>query len=833
MFVNTGSVESSCPALCQCCIANVNDTIVDCSRIMASEIPKRLPTFTTIADFSNHNITVLPSRAFEGCFQLKILDISNGKLGKISSTSFATLFSLRSLSLNNNSLDFSQTTSVENDVFNDLINLVDLKLENNKKSFAHELAIRNDLFAKLSNLRNISIDFPDKITLSGDITWILRLNKLDIFGGLKKVFNDTFAPINQTCITYLGIHSPVMEDLEALAFAHFPCIEVLNFSYTQNLGFANVSKAWYGLRYKPLKVLDLTWILTIKPLNINKIHSAFFNYLNFTKITEVYIDSNEILIVEKGIHKGLPKLRSLSMTNNRLCLYLENWLDFCQLKFIRRLDGNFQLKRMLQRRDTDKSLSYLSRPTLYKSDTLYNLTSYNLQRKNNKKMIQSLPNNARYYNKPLPSTYGLKTFPFILPRCLQEIKMAQIASENNEDMPNLYFMGYIRLKLLNYSNNGFSAWNNVVRFAIPPRHKITLDLSKNGCGQMSPRFLRYSCPYFDKLFFAHNQLGISLSMDTSGELFKSCFELKVLDLADNDIKLLPQHLFINMTKLQFFNLSKNSLRTLNVTITNMPDLELLDLSSNLLGFLGNDALQQLDFLVNLTVDLTDNPFICDCQSLYFLRWASKHKKRLRNFRYYQCFFNSENKYKIFNTFEELDTSILPSLTLRCSSSDYVKYVFFLATLLLLAMLMVLCGKKYYWDIKFCLLDLSYRRRNYMRIIEQQQAEKYKFAAFVAFEKGDRTWIDEQLIPALQTPDFKLYIYPEQFLSGYIEDNIMRGLQECHKVILVLSRHFVNSEWCLLEARMAFHRCLDTGFDLIIPILLENISTEVIRKLVKF
>ena len=158
----------------------------------------------------------------------------------------------------------------------------------------------------------------------------------------------------------------------------------------------------------------------------------------------------------------------------------------------------------------------------------------------------------------------------------------------------------------------------------------------------------------------------------------------------------------------------------------------------------------------------------------------------------------------------------------------MKYVFILATLLLLSLLMILCGKKYYWDIKFCLLDFSYCLRNYMRIIEQQQANRYEFAAFVAFEKGDRTWVDEQLIPALQKPDFKLYIYAEQLLSGYIADNILRGLQECLKVILVLSRHFVNSEWCLLEARMAFHRCLDTGFDLIIPILLENITTTVIR-----
>ena len=43
----------------------------------------------------------------------------------------------------------------------------------------------------------------------------------------------------------------------------------------------------------------------------------------------------------------------------------------------------------------------------------------------------------------------------------------------------------------------------------------------------------------------------------------------------------------------------------------------------------------------------------------------------------------------------------------------------------------------------------------MRIIEQQQTNRYEIAAIAVFEKRDRTWIDAQLF------------YPEQFLSGCI------------------------------------------------------------------
>ena len=752
-------------------------------------------------------------------------------LNKISSASFATLFSLRSLSLKNNSLDFSQPISVENNVFDDLINLLDLKLDNNQESFIQETSIRNDLFANLAALCNISVDFPAKVTLTGNVSWMLRLNKLEIYGTLKKVFNKTFAAINQTRTKYLGIHSQKMEDVDALAFAHFPYLEVLNLSYTQVLGFKNVSKAWYGLRYKPLKVLDLTSIIT--PYDqLTTIDSAFFNYLNCTNITHAYVDSNYILTIDRGLRLGMPKLRVLSMTNNRLVVNIDTWLEFSQLKYLRTFDDSFQLKRMMVNRDTTVQSNLLLKSIKQGTNMSDFFNSYNLKSQIIQEKFYTPSNNLTYDHRSPPPKFLYKAFPIVLPRCLQEFILVQVSSEEMYTMPNLFLLGHICLRLFNYSNNGLSLWNGAIIIANQPRNKITIDLSKNGGRQVSLKFFRYSCQYIDRLFLSYNQLSTSLSVDVNGELFGSCSQLVVLDLANNDIKLLPRNVFSNLTILKYLNLSMNSLRTLNVTLSHMKYLELLDISSNLLGFLGNDALAQLNALESLVIDATGNPFICDCQSLQFLHWASKNKKRLRNFRQYQCIFYSDDNYNIFKTFQELDSDILPILTLKCNSTDYVKYVFVLSTFCLLAMLLVLCGKKYYWDIKFCLLDLSYRRRNYMRMIEQQQANSYEFAAFVAFEKDDRTWIDEQLIPALQTPDCKLYIYPEQFLSGYIEDNIMRGLQECQKVILVLSRHFFSSEWCLLEARMAFHRCLDTGFDLIIPILLEDISTEVVRKFAK-
>ena len=53
--------------------------------------------------------------------------------------------------------------------------------------------------------------------------------------------------------------------------------------------------------------------------------------------------------------------------------------------------------------------------------------------------------------------------------------------------------------------------------------------------------------------------------------------------------------------------------------------------------------------------------------------------------------------------------------------------------------------------------------------------QYTYAAFVSLTFCDYEWVAKQMKPNLESPDFKLYIYPEQFLSDLNEDNIMRAL----------------------------------------------------------
>ena len=83
-----------------------------------------------------------------------------------------------------------------------------------------------------------------------------------------------------------------------------------------------------------------------------------------------------------------------------------------------------------------------------------------------------------------------------------------------------------------------------------------------------------------------------------------------------------------------------------------------------------------------------------------------------------------------------------------------------------------------------------------------------------------------LIPKLDSEDgegeFKLLVHHRDFDIGtQITENIVRGIQESRKIVLILSRHFVDSNWCDFELQMASMRCFDEGKELVVAVLMDE------------
>ena len=760
-------------------------------------------------------------------------------------------------------LNFSSNTSVHNGIFNDLQNLVYLDISTNIRSKTNYISTRNELFTKFSKLQFLSIDLPEgaQFAPTNNYSWLLSVDKLIIRGDIQFISNTTFAIFNQSNITYLNINNNMLEDVEPMAFSHFSKLHTLNVSFNMRLSFEKISKAWHGLRFTSIRRLDLTCISPYDK-KIIQIKPSFFEHLDQLNITDLYLSHNDIFSIRGDIVNKLPSIKRIWLSNNHLQFAEYLAFQIAQMKNLVYFDANFQVLLAVQKREVKfdrlandtKFFENITSPNANANKLLQSITNKlnNDQpitnKSNNDQPITNKSNNDQKQEQASEEIYDsynvnpsswTRTVPLPLARCLKELHASQTWNRNVFRSPSFFFLGRGNLRFINYSNNFFNEWHGSIYFAIPPRHKITLVLSNHLSRRLYPNVLKYSCQYFDKLFLANNRLGSHLANDKNGEIFGSCHELTLLDLSNNDINFIPVNFFRNLSQLRYLNLSSNSLRVIHMSIAHMTNLIYLDLYSNIVQYFDKRFREVVNSLTT-QIDLSENPLVCDCQTAQFIYWIERQSDKFSKFKKYSCLFQAEAKTQYsLTSFRFLSTIIVPQLAVECSSKDWLRY----SIIGLLAITLIFCiaifTYRHRWEIKFCLLQFNYRKRNYIRLLQQQEELRYEYAAFVSYDSEDRDWVENNIVRELETAECRLFLYRSEFQLGQpIEANIMRALNVSRKTILVLSPRFVTSQWCLFEARMAFQKCIDTGIDSIIPIILEPIDdndmpTEVRRYLTDY
>ncbi|XP_038563037.1 uncharacterized protein LOC119894395 [Micropterus salmoides] len=95
-----------------------------------------------------------------------------------------------------------------------------------------------------------------------------------------------------------------------------------------------------------------------------------------------------------------------------------------------------------------------------------------------------------------------------------------------------------------------------------------------------------------------------------------------------------------------------------------------------------------------------------------------------------------------------------------------------------------------------------------------------YHVFVSYSSNDYQWT-HSLINQLESWGMQVCFHDRDFTPGCtVWDNMSNCIQESQKVLLVLSKEFVRSRWCLLEANMSLLKdCLERKP--IIPVLLER------------
>ena len=103
-----------------------------------------------------------------------------------------------------------------------------------------------------------------------------------------------------------------------------------------------------------------------------------------------------------------------------------------------------------------------------------------------------------------------------------------------------------------------------------------------------------------------------------------------------------------------------------------------------------------------------------------------------------------------------------------------------------------------------------------------------YDAFVSYSSHDSDWVNDVLKETMENhvPPYRLCLHDRDFVVGaMILENIVFSLQRSRRVILVLTRHFIQSQWCLMEFRKAHQRALQRKGDYLIIVLLEEVNMD--------
>ncbi|GLD69162.1 uncharacterized protein AKAME5_002047500 [Lates japonicus] len=103
----------------------------------------------------------------------------------------------------------------------------------------------------------------------------------------------------------------------------------------------------------------------------------------------------------------------------------------------------------------------------------------------------------------------------------------------------------------------------------------------------------------------------------------------------------------------------------------------------------------------------------------------------------------------------------------------------------------------------------------------------QYDAFISYNTHDEPWVIRELLPKLEGEQgWKLCLHHRDFEPGKpIIDNITDAIYGSRKTICVISRRYLESEWCSREIQVASFRLFDEQKDVLILVFLEEIPTS--------
>ncbi|XP_031697548.1 toll-like receptor 13, partial [Anarrhichthys ocellatus] len=859
------------------CHISYNNAI--CTKSNLHAVPSDIPSTVQGFYLAENKISILKPPNFKNLSILTQLDLKRNYISQIHRGAFVDLISLKKFNLNNNRL-----VVLGDDLFQGLSNLTELRLIHNRiksvsstsfksltsltfldisKNKLYHLTKVHTILQQLPNLRELSVEKNDLTTFySWELTnSSLKLTSLDLSQNPIAVFRITADVFPNLTWLNIGLHSSkktqMKWDIRNKTFlSRVSTLDISGLKIDNDAMKTlreNFNPSLTSLRMNEMKHTRLTALVnvsctipTVSTIQLRRNNLLYINAQFFQlciNITEIDLASNNIQNISEEAFRSLRGLKILSLTQNKLpCVpaairnlptlqkldLSKNKIktlecnDFTNLTNLRQLslhqNSISALKECVFKDLIQLQVLKLQNNSISKLEGAFKIYLPNLKqlRLNLNKLptikhgefagLQSLQNLSLNDNQ----INILENGSFLGLRNLTDIQL----NANKIDEKGLrkgFFHDLINLKTLDLRDNKIKYFESVA-LPDPPFSKLSrlqklvfLGNNRRGKSLLPSNFLQGLTNLLD--FNARNTQLLSLHKDT----FTYTPQLQTLDISANDLMDLSPELFYPIQGLLSLSISRTSLQSLDFLIeANLTKLEFLQARRNQYSVVSEKVIKSLPALVYL--DLQSNSFTCDCDNAWFKSWTVIDKQTQVYDAYnFVCNYPSN-----------LKGMKLLDLDVQSCTVD-IDFIYFICTtcMILLFMLVSFTYHFLWWQLAYAyylflalLFDTKFKNK--------QAANQYD--AFVSYNTHDEPWVIRELLPKLEgEQDWRLCLHHRDFEPGKpIIDNITDAIYGSRKTICVISRRYLESEWCSREIQVASFRLFDEQKDVLIMVFLEDI-----------
>ena len=634
------------------------------------------------------------------------------------------------------------------------------------------------------SLQNLTIDVYEGFKFGRIFQSLRNLRRIDFnprSGSIFRLQNDSFTGLNNSKIHELNMQfRGYVSDVDANLLSPFHHISKLTFTVGSLCGIRKVLKALHGLRGKSMEYLDLS-----------------YNYLDPERLTA--LTDNDIQYLSTMCVKKVD-LSSCALSSIPYKISVT--------RFARCLEEISIGRNHFQAIDSLPAIAMLS----YANLTLFDFSSFHPMAEKND-IDDILTGSIFSLNRTIEIT-------IYFTESLRLLNLSKAWISNGNPLSNIYFHVVAKgLKIadLSYLGFPFCQKNSHLAFSTSIR---SLSLSGWRCADLNVTFLS-SIKTLETLIFQDSGLAQGFQNDHGGILFKGLYQLSNLDLGSNNLQNLSRYLFEDQAfSLRNLYLQNNVFRNIPGAILKIKHLKLLNLQNNKLSTLSELDTEILEASHETIIKISRNPFDCSCQNLHMVRWLKKNEKRIQDFKDISCI-GGVNLKNITNQIRYFELNCLGSFWLEFSAS--------LCIILILAIIASAICYRYRVYIQYLYLIAVSSRPN-----AEQQNDNYDFDGFISYSNRDYDWVLNILYKHFtEDMNMSICVHDKDFIPGRsIANEILRCIDQSRKVIFVVTRSFLESDWGNYELELARIHAFRSGRSGLLIILKDELLIQEMPELLK-